>query len=308
MPNGQTTGAAGRRVIAAGALTAVAGGDLSWAATYDAVVDRFAFHDDLADVPEGSAALATYYVAGWWSDPALDPLHDATTLGLQRARLRARLARTRARGLSDSAKEREATGMRRERLESTSPPLLGSGLAATGDKGAKVDLTMAPDHLIAETGASGGERGRRARQTLVHGVVFGVALDGSGPDQLPAAEALEVALGPTAFGSLPRCATAATAARRRRAPARGVLRQPAGHHRPAERLVAADEDRHASAFVAASGGLRSQPDRVTEGDPLVPPGGGRPASAPAPAPSTGPKGLIAAGAGGAARGAAATAV
>src|SRR5205823_4146289 len=43
---GVTTGATGRRVIPPERLTAVAGGDLTWAATYEAVVDRFAFHDD----------------------------------------------------------------------------------------------------------------------------------------------------------------------------------------------------------------------------------------------------------------------
>src|SRR5260370_41738897 len=41
-PPGQLAGATGQRIIPAAGLTAVAGGDHAWAATYDAVLDRFA--------------------------------------------------------------------------------------------------------------------------------------------------------------------------------------------------------------------------------------------------------------------------
>ena len=49
---------------------------------YDAVLNRFAFHDPLADLatlaPQGvDEDCAAYVVAGWWSDPALDPLDKA---------------------------------------------------------------------------------------------------------------------------------------------------------------------------------------------------------------------------------------
>jgi hypothetical protein len=281
----QTTGAAGRRVIAPAALTAVSGGDLAWAATYDAVVDRFAFHDDLADLADTTNAVATYFIAGWWSDAALDPLHDATTLGAYSARATALgwMAPEPA-GITQTAKERDATSARRDRLELASPQLLGSGLAATGNKGAKLDMTVAHADLIAETSAIKVASAPAApRQTLIHGVVFGVALDGSGPDRLPAADALEVGVGPSGFGALAALLADGTDAERDAserllaafaANLLSTIDAPAG-------LVAADEDRHASGFVAASGGLRSQPDRVAEGDPLVPPGG-PPASPPAP--------------------------
>ena len=62
-PAGTVTGTSGRRVIPSAALTAVAGGDAAWAATYDAVLDRFAFHDDLRDLG-GPATAAGMVVFG----------------------------------------------------------------------------------------------------------------------------------------------------------------------------------------------------------------------------------------------------
>src|SRR6185436_14383819 len=101
-----------RRVIASAALTPAAGGDLSWAATYDAVVDRFSFHDDLADIPasQRKGVLLSYLVAGWWSDPALDPLRDSTTVGKyqQRTRWLGWLA-PEPTGLSESLRDANAT-------------------------------------------------------------------------------------------------------------------------------------------------------------------------------------------------------
>lgn len=59
-----------------GQFTAAAGGDLGWAAIYDNVVDRLAFHDDLSDLT--GPAVLSYVVLGWYADPALDPLHPPT--------------------------------------------------------------------------------------------------------------------------------------------------------------------------------------------------------------------------------------
>ncbi|MBI5721694.1 MAG: hypothetical protein HZC37_28810 [Burkholderiales bacterium] len=63
-------------------LTGTVGGGASWAAVYDAVLNRFAFHDPLTDLPALAPAgadedCATYVVAGWWSDPVHDPLDSA---------------------------------------------------------------------------------------------------------------------------------------------------------------------------------------------------------------------------------------
>jgi len=68
---GVTVGASGRRVIASAALTAAAGGDLSWAATYDAVVDRFSFHDDLADIPASQRKGPASETAAQVPEPAV---------------------------------------------------------------------------------------------------------------------------------------------------------------------------------------------------------------------------------------------
>ena len=60
-----------------GQFTAAAGGDAGWAAVYDNVGNRLAFHDDLADLVL-PAGLLTYVVVGWYADAALDPLHVPT--------------------------------------------------------------------------------------------------------------------------------------------------------------------------------------------------------------------------------------
>src|SRR4030095_17145042 len=55
---------------------------IMWAGVYDAVQNRFSFHDPLADIPtlapqDVDGDSAAYVVAGWWSDAALDPLDKA---------------------------------------------------------------------------------------------------------------------------------------------------------------------------------------------------------------------------------------
>src|SRR5690606_40349115 len=65
-------------------ISGAAGGTLAWAGVYDAVRNRLAFHDPLDDIesvaPRGVAAnAAMYLVAGWWSNPELDPLDGAQT-------------------------------------------------------------------------------------------------------------------------------------------------------------------------------------------------------------------------------------
>jgi hypothetical protein len=68
--------------LAAGELTGTVGGSAVWAGVYDAVGNRFAFHDpldDLAEVaPNGVHGDAVaYVVAGWYQDPAKDPIDSA---------------------------------------------------------------------------------------------------------------------------------------------------------------------------------------------------------------------------------------
>ncbi|HET7454126.1 MAG TPA: hypothetical protein VFJ76_01235 [Solirubrobacterales bacterium] len=68
----------GRQVDSA-EFDGTAGGSPAWTAVYDAARNRFSFHDPLDDLdavaPGGvTGGLAAYLVAGWYSDPAHDPL------------------------------------------------------------------------------------------------------------------------------------------------------------------------------------------------------------------------------------------
>lgn len=83
-PNDAATVKPEGRAIQPDELTGAAGGTLAWAGVYDAVHNRLSFHDPLDDIkqiaPRGvSANAAAYVVAGWWSDPELDPLDGAQT-------------------------------------------------------------------------------------------------------------------------------------------------------------------------------------------------------------------------------------
>ena len=77
-------------------LDGTSGGTLLWSATYEGARNRFALHDDLADVPKLEtvapqgfhAGRACYTVAGWWSTEANDPLASARS----RPELQARVA------------------------------------------------------------------------------------------------------------------------------------------------------------------------------------------------------------------------
>jgi hypothetical protein len=67
------------KILAPEELTGTVGGTLNWTGVYDAVANRFAFHDPLDDLEQatGDGALndtGSYIVAGWWSKAELDPL------------------------------------------------------------------------------------------------------------------------------------------------------------------------------------------------------------------------------------------
>ena len=64
---------------------AASAGSAQWAATYDAVIDRFAFHDPLDDLADRRAerrrppTRSATSITGWWSHAELDPLDAART-------------------------------------------------------------------------------------------------------------------------------------------------------------------------------------------------------------------------------------
>jgi hypothetical protein len=270
-PAGTVTGATGRRIIPSNSLTAVAGGDAAWAATYDAVVDRFAFHDDLADIPiAGRASLVlSYVVAGWWSQPSLDPLRDCTTSGRYQDR---------AAWLGWLAPEPEGLADWEKKLAAQKKLQDGLQLSPTTETKRKSPRDTGQDFPSIRDEASGG-RGDFAlpadaalvpRLTLLHGTVAGVTFAG-GPDLAPDANTLEVAVGPSSFAAL--SALLADGEGDARLSSERVLAAFAAGLLPTidgpNGMVAVDDDRHASAFVAFAGGTRSRPDRIAEGE-LIP--------------------------------------
>ena len=197
--------AATGKTVDADKLTGTVGGTLGWSAGYDAVLNRFAFYDDLSDIaaaaPNGVVGdFATYLVCGWWSSPALDPLDQASTPNGLRTRLDALKWR-----LTDDIVDRGADAKAREakltrqaavtlnsgvRFASFSPALAkpvsvreGAGAAVTG--------------LFAQTAASIGATIKSdPYSSLLHGVVHGVPVKGGVvADQRPKPDDARLALG-----------------------------------------------------------------------------------------------------------------
>lgn len=285
-PAGQATGASGQRVIAPDKLTAVAGGDPAWAATYDAVLDRFAFYDDLSDAGGASntTMVLSYLVAGWWSVPANDPLAGCEAVGdyLQRAAWLGWMA-PEPEGLADSTTARNALLDRRASVGLDSPALSTSGrMAANGRAGAAAEVTVVhPELLHPSAGLLASQIPAMPHQTLLHGSVMGVALAPGQPDLIPSAEALTAAVGPSGFGALSALLAEGGTADQRLSSER-LLAAFAGNLLPVidkpGGLADVDEDRHTGGFTATGGGSRDQPDRVAEGDIMA---GNRPAPVPA---------------------------
>jgi hypothetical protein len=248
-------------------LTAVVGGDPAWAAVYDNVAFRFAFHDDWTGLaPAQLAGVITYTVAGWYSRPELDPLHDPDDDGFQELLRQLgwsvdteRLAAARqAVGEAERAARRVGLGSAADPPQA--PPALG-GLAPTGS---------AVQH---------DPRPWWPRQSLYHGVVYGVRADGGGPpDRRPSPAALQAAVGPTSTEAL----AALVAARLGDADAE--LFQAAFSYGLADALGDPDgvprieQELHARAFESKPGGERTE--TVAAGDPF---GTVRPATPPTPA-------------------------
>jgi hypothetical protein len=202
-------------------LTGTVGGAISWAAVYDAVLNRFAFHDPLADLaqlaPDGvDQECATYMVAGWWSDPAADPLDKARS----NDSLHELLNRLRWRLLYEWGDEqwavqqekaqfelRKALGLTTEERWASKRPLKvqGAPQAQAAASAAFVPLatTFLEQPALTATSAFATEAGRHLvappwhlRSSLLHGAIYGVPVAGAPPiDRRPAAASLSVALG-----------------------------------------------------------------------------------------------------------------
>lgn len=233
---GSASGPATGIPLDADELTGTVGGSIVWASTYDAVLNRFAFHDPLGDV-EGLAEgdLATYLVAGWWSDPARDPL-DAARGRQSLDELLERLRWRPVRDWGDQRTEQEyretqealrkALGMvtgERFVAERPTSKALRAARATTEPFVPKDTLTTKSPVVSASSFSSSAvvryvAKPWHLRSSLLHGSVYGVPV--AGPvdvDGRPDTRTLSVALGQhnddvlAALGVLP----GSTAAQRR---------------------------------------------------------------------------------------------
>ena len=205
-------------------LTGTVGGSVTWSAVYDAVLNRFAFHDPLADVdalaPRGvDEDCASYLVAGWWSDPARDPLDAARSgdsLHELLDRLRWRLLyewgdeRWAAQQAQAQQELRDALGLETADRHSIDRPARPArrgdaprAAAATTRPYVPMDESFVEQSTRAASSVFSTEALRRfvapawhLRSSLLHGAVYGVPVRGAAPvDRRPDPSALAVALG-----------------------------------------------------------------------------------------------------------------
>jgi len=209
--------------LAREALVGTAGGHIAWSGVYDAVLNRFAFHDPLGDVgalaPNGvDQRCAAYVVAGWWSDPKLDPLDAARSddsLDELLARLRWEPLHEWGSEAGELARQKEefdlkkALGLTTKDAWSSDRPLniptpkgapraavkataytpLDKTLVEMQPKGvASVFAADARVHAVA--------RPWQLRSSLLHGSVYGVPVQGAvSVDRRPPPASLQVAIG-----------------------------------------------------------------------------------------------------------------
>ena len=194
------------KTIASDQLTGTVGGALHWSGGYDAVANRFAFHDPLSDLetvaPDGVIGdFASYVVCGWWSSTNLDPLDVAKT----RAGLYTRLGELQWR-LTDDIEDRGESSAARNTKEKKQGK---AGLSSAEryqpfpvDASAAVPFTStsyfaAVGGLFAETASLlGATVTAEPYASLLHGSVHGVPVKGAVvADQRPSARAMSVAFG-----------------------------------------------------------------------------------------------------------------
>ena len=216
------------RGVATGTATALGWGDPAWAAYYDNVARRLAFHDPL----DGVTGPIAYAVCGWWSDPVRDPLGDPKIRSLAAYRRRLgelgwsvsgdlRAATRRAVEADDVAGKlgvrRGGKGKRPSKGRFVSPLALlhgsavGIGWPQAGGTlaGDEVGGPPAPGEVAIALGATAAqavgelvahENGRRAEARLVEALHLGSLRDADRPD---GRGRLDVRLHAAGFASLP---------------------------------------------------------------------------------------------------------
>ncbi len=245
-------------------LTGTVGGSVTWSGVYDAVLNRFAFHDPLDDLgsiaPDGvDQDCVSYTVAGWWKDAGEDPLDAArSTDSLHELldHLRWRLLREwgdAAWGLEQQKAEfelRKALGLTSEERWSSPRPVSIPGQRAAGSAAAphvSIESTFVEESKIVATSVFAKEAASRysappwqLRSSLLHGSVYGVPVRERVPiDQRPEPSQLAVAIGQHDDDLLAALASPAAA--------------PIDQRRAAERLLAAFTSQKLNAIGSANG-------------------------------------------------------
>lgn len=190
-------------------LDGAAGGTLMWSATYAGAANRFAIHDPLDDLPAVIAAAngelyggrAVYTVAGWWSDPASDPLAGALGPTMLDARLTDLGWYVNPDAAPDTApvpdprvtRLREGMGMR---SPAEAPPVTTFSTAGTSHDTYTATTQYAGLPLDNVLGVYVGPT-LPSYHCLLHGSVLGVTIDGSpkAADDRPASATLGAAMG-----------------------------------------------------------------------------------------------------------------
>src|SRR4051794_1232901 len=229
LPPGTIVAPTGKRYYEQGKLTATAGADVAWAATFDAVLNRFSFFDDLADVP-GVGAQFSYLVIGWWTNPAVNPLHG--TIGI--APYEQRMAQL-----------------------SWDAPFPYSVLQPPAPE--------TPPFVI------------------LHGQLCGLTRQFGFPDRKPDAALMEFGVGGTGLEAFAGWLAGGGTDAQRAAIERAISAFGSGllaRIDTPDGLAAADAERHGSAFIGVSGGMRPETDTVADGDPFRAPT--RPSAPPPP--------------------------
>jgi hypothetical protein len=253
-------------------LTAVAGGDPSWAAVYDAVEDRFAMHDDLSDLdPADATGSIAYLVCGWWSNDVNDPLYvpDQLTFVETMAKLRWDHPVV----APAVTAERDIDVMKAASIGLASRVVAPAVSIDTAGESTPVARSFVPN-LIGEAAGDVlvGHPADHPQLSLLHGCVIGVRPDGAGTDPIPDPAQVEVAVGASATEAFAAIVTAEIAdAAQREADERLVeafsqglisrLDSPDG-------LAALDEAMHAARFKVLPGdSVRT--DHLLTGDRLA---------------------------------------
>jgi hypothetical protein len=280
--------------IERGRLTGTVGGSISWSGVYDAVLNRFAFHDTLADVaalaPQGvDEDCAAYVVAGWWSDPALDPLDKArssNSLDELLARLRwgllyewgdekwtqeqdrAQFELRKALGLT--TEERWSSKRRLDipaPVKRTGVAAAAAAVAAPAPAYTPIDKTFVEVQMLTAASTFSADAGRRfvappwhLRSSLLHGAIYGVPVAGTAPvDRRPSAGTLRVAIGQHEDEMLAALSAAPQATPEQRRASERLLTaftaQKINRLGSPDGLVELEEHEHAAAFTSVPGGI-----------------------------------------------------